>query len=297
MHVNDTTFGTNECPFPVIEQQKVASWQKTADLLFCRVGEAYPQARERRFRLFNGSLDDFLNDQEVKSRFRFRKDTIEYITQFLREELSRDTRRNHALAPIVQVLVALRFYASGSFLQIIGDTLFLPEDDELVSTLFFAGLFTNIVARWPGSTHDAFIFRNSSIQNTLEREHTRIDEGYLLGDSGYPCRPFLMTPYPNPANQHQEDFNEAHSKTRVKIEQCFGLFKRRFHLMHGEVRMKPEKVSQLIGACAVLHNIAILRNDIYDGPAAGPDDEPDLNVYQGPEDGKIIRDFISNSYF
>ncbi|XP_048578055.1 putative nuclease HARBI1, partial [Nematostella vectensis] len=159
------------------------------------------------------------------------------------------------------------------------------------------GLFTNIVARWPGSTHDAFIFRNSSIQNTLEREHTRIDEGYLLGDSGYPCRPFLMKPYPNPANQHQEDFNEAHSKTSVKIEQCFGLFKRRFHLMHGEVRMKPEKVSQLIGACAVLHNIAILRNDIYDGPAAGPDDEPDLNVYQGPEDGKIIRDFISNSYF
>ncbi|XP_048577473.1 putative nuclease HARBI1 [Nematostella vectensis] len=95
--------------------------------LFCRVGEAYPQAREHRFRLFNGSLDDFLNDQEVKSRFRFRKDTIEYITQFLRGELSRDTRRNHAHAPIVQVLVALRFYASGSFLQIIGDTFGLPK--------------------------------------------------------------------------------------------------------------------------------------------------------------------------
>ncbi|XP_048575395.1 putative nuclease HARBI1 [Nematostella vectensis] len=316
-----------------------------ADLLFCRVGEAYPQARERRFRLFNGSLDDFLNDKEVKSRFRFRKDTIECITQFLREELSRDTRRNQALAPIVQVLVALRFYASGSFLQIIGDTFGLPKSTvsrcvsdvtralvskadrfikwpsrerqrEIKQAFYdkhgFPGVIgcidgTHVKLQAPTNYENDYVNRKGSTaltckpcvttKNTLEREHTRIDEGYLLGDSGYPCRPFLMTPYPNPANQHQEDFNEAHSKTRVKIEQCFGLFKRRFHLMHGEVRMKPEKVSQLLGACAVLHNIAILRNDIYDGPAAGPDDEPDLNVYQGPEDGKIIRDFISNSNF
>ena len=34
---------------------------------------------------------------------------------------------NHALAPVVQVLVALRFYARGSFLPVIGDTVGLSK--------------------------------------------------------------------------------------------------------------------------------------------------------------------------
>ena len=67
-----------------------------------------------------------------------------------------------------------------------------------------------------------------------------------------------LLPYPN--TQHQKAFNEALGKTRVKIEQSFGIFKRRLHLMHFEMRMDPVKVLQLVGACAILHNIAILRN-------------------------------------
>ena len=48
----------------------------------------------------------------------------------------------------------------------------------------------NIVARWPGSVHDARIFDNS--RTCAQFEHGDIP-GMLLGDSGYPCRQYLMT--------------------------------------------------------------------------------------------------------
>ena len=51
--------------------------------------------------------------------------------------------------------------------------------------LSFAGLFTNVVAKWPGSAHDSHVFRTSAIGRHLaETGHGRKD-GVLLGDSGY----------------------------------------------------------------------------------------------------------------
>ena len=160
------------------------------------------------------------------------------------------------------------------------------------------GMFTNVVAKWPGNAHDSFTFQDSLIYDKLNDELKDLEDGFLIGDSGYGCKPFIMTPYPHPSTQHQEAFNEALGKTRVKIEQSFGIFKRRFHLMHSEIRMDPVKVSQLIGACAVLHNIAILWNDMYDpGEAMLENDQPDVPPYDGPEDGLQIRDYICEHYF
>ena len=38
---------------------------------------------------------------------------------------------------------------------------------------------TNIVARWPGSTHDSFVLTNSSVGNRLEAG--RVCDGWLIG--------------------------------------------------------------------------------------------------------------------
>lgn len=157
-------------------------------------------------------------------------------------------------------------------------------------------MFTNIVARWPGSTHDSFIFTDSTIGQQLTGQHRSVDDGILLGDSGYACKPFLMTPYPNPVTNQQEDFNKAHTRTRVAIEQAFGWWKRRFHLLHSEIRMKPEKACLLIGACAVLHNFAIIRREPQLDHAVA-DDQPDPICYRGPEDGKVVRDYICRTFF
>ena len=89
-----------------------------ADLLFPVIP---PKTRERRFRQHEIFLDDF-SDEEIRSRYRFGRNSIEFLTEILEDDLQRPTKRNHALSPTLQILVALRFFASGSFLQVIGDT-------------------------------------------------------------------------------------------------------------------------------------------------------------------------------
>ena len=58
----------------------------------------------------------------MQIRYRFGRQAINYITNLLYDDLVRDTDQNCALIPDVQVLIALQFLASGSFLQVIGDT-------------------------------------------------------------------------------------------------------------------------------------------------------------------------------
>ena len=70
-------------------------------------------------------------------------------------------------------------------------------------------------------------------------------------------RRYLLTPYRQPTSTTQSTYNYAHKGTRVIIEQTFGRWKRRFHCLHGEVRMNPDKVCSIIISCAVFHNIAI----------------------------------------
>ena len=94
-----------------------------ADLLFDLF--AVPR-QEKKYRIHDKDLTNFSQD-ELKSRFRFGRDSIIFLVELLREDLERPTSRNHAFSPTAQVLVALRFFASGSFPQVIGDTVGLPK--------------------------------------------------------------------------------------------------------------------------------------------------------------------------
>lgn len=71
-----------------------------------------------------------------------------------------------------------------------------------VQSVANAGLtFQNIVARWPGSTHDSHIFNESRLKRRLEQGE--FEDGVLLGDGGYKLYPYLMTPYRNPATEDE----------------------------------------------------------------------------------------------
>ena len=78
-------------------------------------------------------------------------------------------------------------------------------------------ILTNVVARWPGSTHDSRNFENSNMCARLERKEI---PGILIGDNGYPLRPYLITPLLTCTTREQRYFNYALCNARVKIEKC-----------------------------------------------------------------------------
>lgn len=87
----------------------------------------------------------------------------------------------------------------------------------------------DIVARWPGSSHDSHIFRNS-------RLHARLESGEfqnmaILGDSGYALKSYMLTPIPNPRRHAEVLYNESQIRSRNIIERCFGVWKRRFPVL------------------------------------------------------------------
>ena len=92
-----------------------------ADILQFVVPIRHFPRSQRRYRHNNLNIQG-LTDAELQMRYRFGREAIHYIPNLLYDDLIRDTNRNFALIPDVQVLLALRFLASGSFLQVIGDT-------------------------------------------------------------------------------------------------------------------------------------------------------------------------------
>ena len=75
--------------------------------------------RERRFR---DPLDLLhIDDEHLLRYFRLPREEIVHLCQELGPTIGRRTRRSHALPVEGQLLIALRFYASGSFQSVIGD--------------------------------------------------------------------------------------------------------------------------------------------------------------------------------
>ena len=81
-------------------------------------------------------------------------------------------------------------------------------------------LFTNLVARWRGSVHDSRIFRMSRLKQQFENGRY---QGILLGDNGYGCKPYLMTPFLSPQTDAERRYNKALIKSRITIERTFGV--------------------------------------------------------------------------
>lgn len=67
--------------------------------------------------------------------------------------------------------------------------------------------FLDIVAQWPGSVHDSRILRESGLCGLFERGE--VPPGcHLLGDSGYPSKSWLLTPYLRPQPGPQAEYNK-----------------------------------------------------------------------------------------
>ena len=329
--------------------------------------------KQRVFRDRQNPLDH-LSDAEVLRNYRFTRQTIFLLTDAFAPDLEHPTRRNYSLSSQLQLLIGLRFFATGAphhvFAEMFGverstisrvitdvirvlvskaaDYIVFPTDGDSLRTVkqqFYqlcnipnvigaldcthvrlskAPLkeseplyvnrkrwhsintqiicdanykITNIVARWPGSVHDCFIFTSSSIGQMCENAGEN-GIGCLLGDRGYYQRPWLMTPYEDPTTVIQRNYNRAHRRGRVLIEQVNGQLKQKFPCLVYGLRIKPEKACSVILACAVLYNISKNCNEpIHDDV---PDNElrNDVEGDNGNDGhGLLHRDMFVNNYF
>ncbi|XP_066585454.1 putative nuclease HARBI1 [Prorops nasuta] len=295
--------------------------------------ERQRQIQRNRIKWRRVNYFETLNNNEFQMKFRLSK------TQFLEvlkqiEPKIQCKQRKYPIPPNIRLLTALRFYATGTFLQVVADFanisamsayrivhevskaiadllpnyIRLPRtDQEIMKTMknnfSIAGmvrvigamdcvhvkiesyggddaeLFRNrkgymsinvqcmvnsdleildIVARWPGSTHDSTIFQNSRLKQRFDNLEFR--NGAILGDRGYGNHRYLLTPLADPQTPAEFLYNESHIRTRCMVERCFGIWKRTFPVLRiGSRFQKPERTINVILATAVLHNI--IRRD------------------------------------
>ncbi|RZC42826.1 DDE Tnp 4 domain containing protein, partial [Asbolus verrucosus] len=101
-----------------------------------------------------------ISERMLYQHTRLNRDVFNFVLEVISPALTKNTRkgRYQHLTPMHQLYVTLQFYAT----------------------------------EYPGSNHDSFIWRNSAVREALA-EGT-FSEGWLIGDSGYPQEPWLMTP-------------------------------------------------------------------------------------------------------
>lgn len=164
-------------------------------------------------------------------------------------------------------------------------------------------LILNVNSRYPGSTHDAFIWRQSAVKTEMQNSYNNGERNtWLLGDSGYPLEPWLMTPVQGAIPGSPEDrYNLAHSSGRNHIERTNGLLKGRFRCLLGErgLRYNPHQVGTIVNACCILHNFCVHARIPFD-LVNMQDDQPDNNDGRNVplfEDGRNIRGDIIRRYF
>ena len=83
----------------------------------------------RRARVFRDRSDplQLYDDTELIERYRMPRNLIIDVINILSDDITPRTNRNQAVSTHLQVLVALRFFASGSFQRVFGDTCGLSQ--------------------------------------------------------------------------------------------------------------------------------------------------------------------------
>ena len=222
---------------------------------------------EQTHRVFKERINilNTLSDAELVAKYRLNREAIIHLCNELEEDLKWPSNKSGALSVEIQILTALRFYASGSFQNVIADAhnihissvsrcinrvsralsqrinnyITFPSEEQgrisvkqgfyeranfpnvlgaidgslipikkptvdehlFVSRKGFHAIniqaicdakykFTSAVVRFPGGTHDSYIWHNSSISTKIE--NGEMGTGWLLGDSGFVINYYFM---------------------------------------------------------------------------------------------------------
>ncbi|KAG7473633.1 hypothetical protein MATL_G00098030 [Megalops atlanticus] len=120
------------------------------------------------------------------------------------------------------------------------------------------GFLLSAETHWPGSLQDNAVFQQSSVNRFFEDQENH--EGWLLGDSRYPLKKWLMTPLQYPETPADYRYNLAHTATHEIVDRTFRAIQTRFRCLDGSkgyLQYSPEKCAHIILACCVLHNVSL----------------------------------------
>ncbi|XP_039970825.1 putative nuclease HARBI1 [Bactrocera tryoni] len=117
--------------------------------------------------------------------------------------------------------------------------------------------------RFGDASHNSHVWNLSGERESLRTNYENGNRSErILGDSGYPLEPWLLTPYRNAPERSDDDlyFNQQFTKGRSLIQRVFGVLKGRFRclLSARELHYAPEKVVKILNVYCALHNICIL---------------------------------------
>ncbi|XP_047967837.1 protein ALP1-like [Salvia hispanica] len=130
--------------------------------------------------------------------------------------------------------------------------------------------FRSIITGWPGKMNASSVLQSSSLFKQCQRgeklngpkmfvsEDTGLRE-YIVGDTGYPLLPWLLTPYQgNRINDTKTDFNERLLATHFVAYKALARLKEVWKMMKGDLwRPDKHRLPRLITVCCILHNIII----------------------------------------
>jgi len=131
--------------------------------------------------------------------------------------------------------------------------------------------FTDLCVGWPGSVHDAQVFRNSPLCDSLEKDPERLCPNglFLLGDAAYPLTydaTYLMTPVKDTGSltSTEMNYNFCHSSTGMAIERAFGLLKGRFRRLKYINIVNAEKRARVVAIACMLHSVCLLGQSVME---------------------------------
>ncbi|GAB2274318.1 hypothetical protein Dimus_039083 [Dionaea muscipula] len=141
--------------------------------------------------------------------------------------------------------------------------------------------FRDMVTGWPGKMSDSSVLRSSNFFQLCEKgkrlggKKMELSDGsqvreYIVGDSGFPLLPWLITPYPGGSTSRDQppkaEFNRRHFATRMVAQRALARLKETWKIIHG-VMWRPDKhkLPRIVLVCCLLHNIVIdMEDDVQD---------------------------------
>ncbi|CAG2192390.1 HARBI1 [Mytilus edulis] len=172
-------------------------------------------------------------------------------------------------------MIALRFYGSGSQLQVVGDTM---------------GYDKSTVSRVVRDVTDALVDRKDQYIKWPTESQNNINKRAFYEKAGFPNVIGCI------------DGTHVHIQAPTEDEPAY-VNRKGFHSINVQVICDPQdknesrKACRIITACAVLHNIAILRLEPDVDGEQEEDIQPVIPAYVGRQDGQGIRDHIAINFF